>query len=113
MRRGASVQVIGESLELSNSILKKSLFGQHAKQRNRFQTLRNNSYQHATTCSRVWTQHVTSNNVGRFSATMLTQSQIHVGVKVTLSCHWLFFKVFAAAVFFISSCIALSGGSMA
>ena len=48
-----------------------------------------------------------------FWATMLTQSQIHVGVKVTLSCHWLFFKVFAAAVFFISSCIALSGSSMA
>ena len=39
----------------------------------RFQTLRNNSQQHATTCNRVWkrTQHVTSNNVGSCWPTLL------------------------------------------
>ena len=39
----------------------------------RFQTLRNNTQQHPTTCNRVCkrTQHVTSNNVGSCWSTML------------------------------------------
>ena len=41
----------------------------------RFQTLRNNSQQHATTCNRVWkrTQHVTSNNVASVCTGLKTQ----------------------------------------
>ena len=44
-----------------------------AKKFDRFQTLRNNSQQHATTCNRVCkrTQHVTSNNVGSCWRTVL------------------------------------------
>ena len=112
MRRGASVQVIGESLELSNSILKFTIWATRKATQpvsNFAQQLlpaRNNMQQGVDAACNIqpcW----------EFLATMLTQSQIHVGVKVTLSCHWLFFKVFAAAVFFISSCIALSGSSMA
>ena len=112
MRRGASVQVIGESLELSNSILKFTIWATrkatHPVSNFAQQLLpaRNNMQQGVDAACNIqpcW----------EFWATMLTQSQIRVGVKVTLSCHWLFFKVFAAAVFFISSCIALSGGSMA
>ena len=112
MRRGASVKVTGESLELSNSILKITIWATRKATQpvsNFAQQLlpaRNNMQQGVDAACNIqpcW----------EFWATMLTQSQIHVGVKVTLSCHWLFFKVFAAAVFFISSCIALSGSSMA
>ena len=41
----------------------------------RFQTLRNNSHQHATTCNRVCkrTQHLSSNNVGSYWPTVLRQ----------------------------------------
>ena len=44
-----------------------------AEKFDRFQTLRNNTQQHPTTCNRVWkrTQHVTSNNVGSCLPTML------------------------------------------
>ena len=44
-----------------------------AQKFDRFQTLRNNSQQHATTCNRVCkrTQHVTSNNVGSCWPTLL------------------------------------------
>ena len=44
-----------------------------AEKFDRFQTLRNNTQQHPTTCNRVWkrTQHVTSNNVGSCWPTML------------------------------------------
>ena len=44
-----------------------------AEKFNRFQTLRNNTQQHATTCNRVCkrTQYVTSNNVGSCWPTML------------------------------------------
>ena len=44
-----------------------------AKKFDRFQTLRNNSQQHATTCNRVCkrTQHVSSNNVGNCWPSML------------------------------------------
>ena len=44
-----------------------------AKKFDRFQTLRNNTQQHPTTCNRVCkrTQHVTSNNVGSCWSTML------------------------------------------
>ena len=42
-----------------------------AEKFDRFQTLRNNMQQHATTCNRVykWTQHVTSNDVGSWWST--------------------------------------------
>ena len=44
-----------------------------AEKFDRFQTLRNNTQQHPTTCNRVWkrTQHVTSNNVGSCWLTLL------------------------------------------
>ena len=44
-----------------------------AEKFDRFQTLRNNTQQHPTTCNRVCkrTQHVTSNNVGRCWPTMM------------------------------------------
>ena len=44
-----------------------------AQKFDRFQTLRNNSQQHATTCNRVWEgrKHGTSNNVGNCWTTML------------------------------------------
>ena len=55
----------------------------------RFQTLRNNSQQHVTTCNRVSrackrTQHVTSNNVGSCWPTVLVKIYIFPTVKLAL-----------------------------
>ena len=49
-----------------------------AEKFNRFQTLRNNTQQHPTTCSRVCqrTQHLTSNNAGSCWSTMLRPFRI-------------------------------------
>ena len=58
-----------------------------AEKFDRFQTLRNNTQQHPTTCNRVckWTQHVTSNNVGSCWPAMLRP--FARGLKMMLKLH--------------------------
>ena len=71
---GRAVQTDPTLLRYSSAITKqKKCWELLAEEFDRFQTLRNNTQQHPTTCNRVCkrTQHVTSNNVGSCWRTML------------------------------------------
>ena len=71
---GRAVQMDPTLLRYASAITEqKKCWELLAEKFDRFQTLRNNTQQHPTTCNRVWkrTQHVTSNNVGSCWPTML------------------------------------------
>ena len=71
---GRAVQTDPTLLRYASAIRKqKKCWELLAEKFDRFQTLRNNTQQHPTTCNRVCkrTQHVTSNNVGSCWPTML------------------------------------------
>ena len=71
---GRAVQTDPTLLRYSSAITEqKKCWDSLAEKFDRFQTLRNNTQKHPTTCNRVckWTQHVTSNNAGSCWSTML------------------------------------------
>ena len=71
---GRAVQMDPTLLHYASAITEqKKCWKLLAEKFDRFQTLRNNTQQHPTTCNRVWkrTQHVTSNNFGSCWPTML------------------------------------------
>ena len=73
-QRWKSCQTDPTLLRYASAItLQKKCWELLAEKFDRFQTLRNNTQQHSTTCNRMckWTQHVTSNNVGSCWPTML------------------------------------------
>ena len=71
---GRAVQTDPTLLRYASAIMEqKKCWELLAEKFDRFQTLRNNTQQHPTTCNRMCkqTQHVTSNNVGSCWLTML------------------------------------------
>ena len=69
----------------------KEMLGVLAEKFDRFQTLRNNTQQHPTTCNRVCkrTQHVTSNNVGSCCTPMLRPFHSALEINSTKFCQYL------------------------